>query len=294
MQTPTTHNAVHNNAVSDAPFDAAHSATPGAPAWLTRRVAVVTGGASGLGAATAHALQAAGARVALLDCDSAAVQAAARALGVAGYAADVTDDAGMEQVFAQIRTELGPVQILVNCAGVADPGSVVRKGQAMALSAFERVVEINLLGSINAVRCAVPQMIEARTQEGTALAAFHDAQAGVIINTASIAAFDGQVGQAAYAASKGGCAGMVLPLARELGEYGIRVMGIAPGVFETPMTLNLSPASRAVVFAAVPPFPPRPGRAEEFAMLVLSIIGNSMLNGEVIRLDDGLRMPARL
>jgi NAD(P)-dependent dehydrogenase (short-subunit alcohol dehydrogenase family) len=192
----------------------------------------------------------------------------------------------MERVFEQIREALGPVYILVNCAGVADPGSVVRKGQAMPLAIFERVLEINLLGSINAVRCAVPQMIEAR--------AGAEAQAGVIIHTTSIAAFDGQIGQAAYAASKGGCAGMVLPLARELGEYGIRVMGIAPGVFETPMTLNLAPASRDVVFAAVPPFPRRAGRAEEFAALALSIIGNPMLNGEVIRLDGALRMPARL
>ena len=253
---------------------------------LTHRVAVVTGGASGLGAATAVALRHAGARVALLDLDAQAVQLAAQAMGVAGYAADVTDDAGMERVFEQIREELGPVYLLVNCAGVADPGSVVRKGKAIPLASFERVVEINLLGSINAVRCAVPQMIEARVDQGT--------QAGVIINTTSIAAFDGQMGQAAYAASKGGCAGMVLPLARELGEHGIRVMGIAPGVFETPMTMNLSPASREVVFAAVPPFPPRAGRAEEFAALVMSIVDNPMLNGEVIRLDGGLRMPARL
>lgn len=253
---------------------------------LNNRVAVVTGGASGLGAATAAALRQAGARVALIDLSAQAVQMTAQSLGVAGYAADVADDAGMEQVFEQIREALGPVYFLVNCAGVADPGSVVRKGEAMPLSNFERVVEINLLGSINAVRCAVPQMIGARAGE--------DAEAGVIINTASIAAFDGQMGQAAYAASKGGCAGMVLPLARELGEYGIRVMGIAPGVFETPMTMNLPPASRDVVFAAVPPFPKRPGHAEDFAALILAIIANPMLNGEVIRLDGGLRMPARL
>ncbi|MBH1977162.1 MULTISPECIES: SDR family NAD(P)-dependent oxidoreductase [unclassified Simplicispira] len=253
---------------------------------LSNRVAVVTGGASGLGAATALALRNAGARVVLLDRDTQAVQATAQALGVAGYTADVAQDEAMEAAFAQLRTEQGPVSILVNCAGVAHPGSVVRKGQAMPLAEFERVVEINLLGTINAVRCAVPQMIEARSGP--------TAEAGVIIHTASIAAFDGQVGQAAYAASKGGCAGMVLPLARELGDYGIRVMGIAPGVFETPMTLNLAPASRAVVFSAVPPFPQRPGQADEFAALVLAIIDNPMLNGEVIRLDGGLRMPARL
>ncbi len=253
---------------------------------LNQRVAVVTGGASGLGAATAKALRDAGARVALLDVNASAVRDAAQELGVAGYAVDVADDAGMERTFEQIRDALGPVYILVNCAGIAAPASVVRKGEAMPLASFERVLAVNLLGSINAIRCAVPQMIEARAGD--------DAQAGVVIQTASIAAFDGQMGQAAYAASKGGCAGLVLPLARELGEFGIRVMGIAPGVFETPMTLNLEPASRDIVFAAVPPFPKRAGRAEEFAALALCIVGNSMLNGEVIRLDGALRMPARL
>jgi NAD(P)-dependent dehydrogenase (short-subunit alcohol dehydrogenase family) len=248
-------------------------------------VAVVTGGASGLGAATVRALHAAGARVALIDRDAAVVEAAASAMGVAGFAADVADADCIEAAFNEIAAQLGRSAILVNCAGVADPGSVVRRGVAMPLAEFRRVIEINLLGAINCIRCAVPQMIEGRTG---------DAQDGVIVNTASIAAFDGQMGQAAYAASKGGVAGMVLPLARELGEHGIRVMGIAPGVFETPMTMNLAPKSRDVVFAAVPPFPKRPGQASEFAALVLAIIANPMLNGEVIRLDGGLRMPARI
>lgn len=249
------------------------------------KVAVVTGGASGLGAATAQALRAAGARVVLIDRDAAAVEAAASRIGATGFAADVADAEGIEAVFAQVEARLGRTALLVNCAGIADPGSVVRRGVAMPLAAFRRVVEINLLGAINCIRCAVPQMIEGR---------IGDAEAGVIVNTASIAAFDGQMGQAAYAASKGGVAGMVLPLARELGEHGIRVMGIAPGVFETPMTLNLAPRSREVVFAAVPPFPKRPGQADEFAALVLAIVANPMLNGEVIRLDGGLRMPARV
>ena len=252
---------------------------------LTGRVAVVTGGASGLGAATARALAQAGARVAVLDRDGAAAQGTAEAIGAQGWSLDVADDAGAESVFAEILARLGPVSILVNCAGIADPGSVVRQGKAMPLDEFRRVVEVNLLGAINCIRCAVPQMIEARVQEQ---------EAGVIVNTASIAAFDGQMGQAAYAASKGGVAGMVLPLARELGNYGIRVMGIAPGVFATPMTLGLPERSREVVFAARPPFPPRPGQPEEFAALVLAILDNPMLNGEVIRLDGGLRMPARL
>ena len=249
------------------------------------RVAVVTGGASGLGAATAQALRAAGAQVALIDRDAAAVMAVAAVMGATGFAADVSDAGAIEAVFAQIDARLGHTALLINCAGIADPGSVVRRGVAMPLAAFRRVIEINLLGAINCIRCAVPQMIEGR---------LGDAEAGVIVNTASIAAFDGQMGQAAYAASKGGVAGMVLPLARELGEHGIRVMGIAPGVFETPMTLNLSPQSRDVVFAAIPPFPKRPGQADEFSALVLAIITNPMLNGEVIRLDGGLRMPARV
>lgn len=249
---------------------------------LQGRVAVVTGGASGLGAAVAHALQACGAQVVALD----RAAPADAPQGVDWMAVDVADDDAMERAFERIRERHGPVYVLVNCAGVAQPGSVVRKGQAMPLAEFEQVLAVNLLGSINAIRCAVPQMIEARRDPS--------AQAGVVINTASIAAFDGQVGQAAYAASKGGCAGMVLPLARELGEWGIRVMGIAPGVFETPMTLGLAPASREIVFSAVPPFPRRAGRPEEFARLVLDIVFNPMLNGEVIRLDGGLRMPARL
>ncbi len=249
---------------------------------LQGRVAVVTGGASGLGAAAARALQARGAQVVALDRTA----PADAPQGIAWMAADVSDDEAMEQAFERIRERHGSVYVLVNCAGVAQPGSVVRKGQAMPLAEFEQVIAVNLLGSINAIRCAVPQMIEARQDPSV--------QAGVVINTASIAAFDGQVGQAVYAASKGGCAGMVLPLARELGEWGIRVMGIAPGVFETPMTLGLAPASREVVFSAVPPFPRRAGRPEEFARLVLDIVFNPMLNGEVIRLDGGLRMPARL
>ncbi len=252
---------------------------------LDGRVAVVTGGASGLGAAAAQALHGRGAQVVVLDRtggspDEMPVE------GIVHIAVDVSDDAAMEQAFELIRERHGPVHVLVNCAGVACPGSVVRKGLAMPLAEFEQVLAVNLLGTLNAVRCAVPQMIDARTDP----AAF----AGVVINTASIAAFDGQVGQAAYAASKGGCAGMVLPLARELGEWGIRVMGIAPGVFATPMTLELPPASREVVFSAVPPFPKRPGTPAEFARLVLEIVFNPMLNGEVIRLDGGLRMPARL
>lgn len=256
------------------------------------KVAVVTGGASGLGYASAAALAAVGARVVLLDRDAQAVASAAQALGsgAVGHGLDVTQDIAVEQFFERLHDTVGPVSVLVNCAGIAEPGNVVRQGQAMPLATFEHVVAVNLLGIINCIRCAVPQMINARIDTGLPT----DAEAGVIINTASIAAFDGQMGQAAYAASKGGVVGMVLPLARELGEYGIRILGIAPGVFETPMTLCLPQRSREVVFAAMPPYPQRPGHPQEFAQLVLAMVENPMLNGEVVRLDGGLRMPARV
>lgn len=255
---------------------------------LKGRVAVVTGGTSGLGEATARRLAASGAKLAVLDVDAARAADFAARTGMLAIAADVADELAIEAAFDRVAAELGPVSILVNCAGIAAPGSVVRKGAPMPLDEFRRVVDVNLLGALNCIRCAVAQMINAaRGSDG-------GAEAGVIVNTASIAAYDGQVGQAAYAASKGGVAGMVLPLARELGEFGIRIMGIAPGVFETPMTLNLPPKSRDTVFAAVPPYPRRPGLPEEFAHLVQAIIENPMLNGEVIRLDGGLRTPARL
>ncbi|MCC5999411.1 MAG: SDR family NAD(P)-dependent oxidoreductase [Pararhodobacter sp.] len=251
------------------------------------RVAVVTGGGSGLGAATALALHRAGARVVVLDADAGAVQAAGNDQGLVAYHADVSDEAGIEALFSLIEAQQGPVSVLVCCAGIATPGAVVRKGAPMPLEEYRRVVEVNLIGTLNCVRCAVPQMINHRADD--------QAEAGgVIVLTASIAAEDGQVGQAAYAASKGGVAGMVLPLARELGDHGIRVMGIAPGVFSTPMTEGLPERSRAVVFSAVPPFPKRAGQAGEFADLVLAILANPMLNGTTIRLDGALRMPARL
>lgn len=260
---------------------------------LKGRVAVVTGGTSGLGEATARRLAASGARLAVLDVDAARVAQFSFRTGMLAIAADVADEKAVEAAFDRVAVELGPVSILVNCAGIATPGSVVRKGAPMPLDEFRRVIDVNLLGTINCIRCAVAQMINAARG---ADAGSHDTlkEAGVIVNTASIAAYDGQVGQAAYSASKGGVAGMVLPLARELGDFGIRIMGIAPGVFETPMTLNLPPKSRDTVFAAVPPYPKRPGLPHEFAQLVQAIIENPMLNGEVIRLDGGLRMPARL
>ena len=254
---------------------------------IRNRTAAVTGAAAGLGRAVAEMLLRAGARVALLDRSAEAVAATAASGGGRAMALDVTDEAGAVAVFDKIRAELGPVSILVNCAGIAQPGSVVRKGLPMPLDEFRQVVEVNLLGTINTMRLAVEQM--AATPRTTT-----DDEAGVIVNTASIAAFDGQIGQAAYAASKAGVAALTLPMARELGDLGIRVMCVAPGVFATPMTLDLPQKSRDVLFAAKPPFQQRPGRPEEFASVVRSIIEAPMLNGEVIRLDGGLRMPARL
>jgi NAD(P)-dependent dehydrogenase (short-subunit alcohol dehydrogenase family) len=255
--------------------------------WLRDRIAVVSGGASGLGAATTMALHAAGARVVVLDSDVQAIASISEKLSaVFEYTVNVADDDAMEAIFAQIEREVGPVSILICCAGIANPGSVVRSGSPMPLEEFIQVVNVNMFGTLNCIRCAVPQMINNRKSESV--------EAGVIVLTSSIAAFDGQIGQAAYSASKGAVAGMVLPLARELGDLGVRVMGIAPGVFLTPMTESLPQKSREIVFSAVPPFPKRPGKAEEFAELALSIIRNPMLNGDTIRLDGGLRMPSKL
>lgn len=255
---------------------------------LAGRVAVVTGGASGLGLGTARMLRDAGATVVILDVDAGRVAEAAAAQAVHGLALDVSDDAAAEACFDEIEASYGPVSILICCAGIATPGSIVRRGEPMDMAEFRRVLDVNLMGSLNCIRCVVPQMI----RRGRAMP--DGTEAGTIVLTSSIAAFDGQVGQAAYAASKGGVAGMVLPLARELGEQGIRVAAIAPGVFRTPMTEGLPQKSRDVVFAALPPFPRRAGTAEEFADAVRFIIGNPMVNGETIRLDGGLRMPARL
>lgn len=254
---------------------------------LAGRVAVVTGGTSALGAATASILRRAGAQVALIDDDAHALSVVGALVDAHTFVANLVDGPDTEQAFDDIKGMLGCVSILVNCAEAEESRAVVQLGLAMPLDAFRRLIEANLLSAINCIRCAVPQMIEGRSSLAD--------EAGVIVNTASIAASDGQAGQVAYAASKGGVAGMVLPLARELGEHGIRVMGIAPGAFEAQMKTQTSvPSLEGFTPAPMPPFPQRPGRADEFAALVLAIVGNTMLNGEVIRLDGGLRMPAGL
>jgi NAD(P)-dependent dehydrogenase (short-subunit alcohol dehydrogenase family) len=247
--------------------------------------ALISGGASGLGRATAAALVAAGAKVALLDIDGAAAEATAKELGGLGLACDVTDAEATERAVATARDRHGAARIVVNCAGIGRAGRIVdRDGKPMPLEQFQRVVTVNLIGSFNLLRLAAADMI--------GLDPLDDGERGVILLTASIAAYDGQIGQVAYSASKGGIVGLTLPAARELARYGIRVAAIAPGVFATPILAGLPQPAQDSLAAGVP-FPQRLGRPDEYAALALHICGNTMLNGEVIRLDGALRMPPR-
>lgn len=249
-------------------------------------VAVVTGGASGLGRATAARLVAAGARVVLLDLPGSAGAATAAELG-SGAAFAPTDVTSESDVTAALDTAaaLGPIRIAVNCAGIGTPGRVISgKGAVLPLEQFTRVVTVNLIGTFNVIRLAAERIAATEPVDG---------ERGVIVNTASAAAFDGQIGQAAYSASKGGVVGMTLPIARDLADKLIRVMTIAPGLFKTPMLEGLPEEAQASLGAQVP-HPSRLGRPDEYAALVEHIVVNPMLNGEVIRLDGGLRMPAKL
>ncbi|MBV9539285.1 MAG: SDR family NAD(P)-dependent oxidoreductase [Acidisphaera sp.] len=247
--------------------------------------AVVTGGASGLGAATAEALASAGAKVAVLDLNEAAAQATAGRIGGIAVRCDVADAASGESAMQAAREAHGAARLLVNCAGIGTAARVVGRDGPMKLADFERVVRVNLLGTFNMLRLAAAAM-NALPPAG------EDAERGVIVNTASIAAYDGQIGQTAYAASKGGIASLTLPAARELARFGVRVMTIAPGLFHTPMMAEL-PADIQQSLGASVPYPSRLGQPWEFAALVLHIVGNRMLNGEVIRLDGALRMAPR-
>ena len=250
------------------------------------RTAVVTGGASGLGRATACALHAAGASVALIDLPGAAGERAAAALGErAGFfPADVTSGDGLAAAVAAAEEALGAIHIAVNCAGVATSGRVLnRENLALPLEAFESVVRINLVGTFNLLRLAAARMAGRPPEDG---------ERGVIVLTASVAAFEGQIGQAAYSASKGGVVALTLTAARDLARAGIRVTAIAPGLFDTPM-LGLLPDEAKQHLAAGIPHPRRLGRPEEFAALVRHIVENPMINGEVIRLDGALRMPPK-
>jgi NAD(P)-dependent dehydrogenase (short-subunit alcohol dehydrogenase family) len=243
--------------------------------------AIVTGGGSGLGAAVACALADAGAKVAVLDINEEAARATAQAVGGVAIACDVRDAASAEAAIAAARDAHGVARVLVNCAGVGTPGRAVGREGPLPLADFEKVVGINLIGTFNLTRLAASDMF--------GLDALADGERGVIVNTASVAAFDGQIGQPAYAASKGGVAAMTLPLAREFSSKGIRVMTIAPGIFSTPMLRGLSQEVQDALGQSVP-FPKRLGQPEEFAALVMHIVANTMLNGEVIRLDGAIRM----
>ncbi|MFP3515312.1 SDR family NAD(P)-dependent oxidoreductase [Pseudomonas sp. SIMBA_077] len=251
---------------------------------IENKVFIVTGGASGLGAATAERLAKAGAKVMLVDLNAEAVAAQATRLGVQSTVADISQaDAAQAAVNATVAA-FGQVNGLVNCAGIVRGEKILGKNGPHALENFNQVINVNLIGSFNMLRLAAAAIAET--------AADADGERGVIINTASVAAFDGQIGQAAYAASKGAIASLTLPAARELARFGIRVMTIAPGIFETPMMAGMTPEVRDSLAAGVP-FPPRLGKPCEYASLALHIIENSMLNGEVIRLDGALRMAAK-
>ncbi len=246
--------------------------------------ALVSGGASGLGRATARALAASGARVAILDINEPAAIEAAREIGGLGLACDVADAAATERAVAAARDTHGPARIAVACAGIGPAARIVGRDGAMPLDQFRRVIEINLIGSFNLLRLAAADM--------TGLDALDDGERGLIVLTASIAAYEGQIGQAAYSASKGGIVGLTLPAARELARSGIRVMAIAPGIFATPMLQALPQDVQDSLGASVP-FPSRLGHPDEYAALVLDICRNPMLNGSVIRLDGALRMAPR-
>ena len=246
--------------------------------------AIVTGGGSGLGAATAEALARAGARVAVLDIDEAAAARVAAAIGGTAQRCDVSDAASAEAAVAAARAAHGPARVLVNCAGIGPAARIVGRDGAMKLDAFARVVAVNLLGTFNLLRLAAAEMAALDPLDGT--------ERGVIVNTASIAAYEGQIGQAAYAASKAGVVGLTLPAARELARHAIRVVTIAPGLFATPMLRGLPQEVQDSLGASVP-HPARLGRPEEFAELALHVCANPMLNGETIRLDGALRMAPR-
>lgn len=243
--------------------------------------AIVTGGASGLGGATAERLAKAGAKVTIFDLNVEQGNAHAKAIGGHFIKVDVTDEDSVEAALTEAEGVHGKARILVNCAGVATPGKAFdREGKPAPLKDFTKVVTINLIGTFN-----VASKFAARVHKEERIGE----ECAVIINTASVAAFDGQIGQAAYAASKGGVVGLGLPLAREFARFGIRVMTIAPGIFWTPMLAGLPQEAQDSLGTQVP-FPSRLGKPEEYAQLVESIVNNPMLNGEVIRLDGAIRM----
>jgi len=253
---------------------------------LKESCAVVTGGASGLGLAVAGRIARAGGKVTLLDVNEAQGAAAAAALGggAAFIATDVTDESAVNDAIDRARQHMGGVNTAVNCAGIGAPGRLVGKQGAMAAAFFRKMIEINLVGTVLIAKAAAVVM-QQNAPNGAG-------ERGVIVMTASVAAFDGQIGQVAYAASKGGIVAMTLPMARELASSGIRVMTVAPGLFATPMLVGL-PQEAQDSLAKQTPFPPRLGQPDEYAAMVGHILENTMLNGETIRLDGAIRMAPR-
>jgi len=249
------------------------------------RVALVTGGASGLGLATALAFQQRGWRVAVLDRNQERLDEVKQQHGCDAFCCDVTLAQEIESVVQRVVQTCGAIHANVNCAGIAPAARVVSREGAQPLDAFESVIKVNLLGTFNVLRVVAEQMLKQDTLN-------EDGERGVIINTASVAAFDGQIGQAAYSASKGGVAAMTLPIARELSRFGVRVMAIAPGIMQTPMMAGMPESVQDSLHASVP-FPARMGHPQEFAHLACHIVENTYLNGEVIRLDGSIRMPAK-
>jgi NAD(P)-dependent dehydrogenase (short-subunit alcohol dehydrogenase family) len=246
--------------------------------------AIVTGGASGLGAACARSLAAAGARVAVFDLNAKGAAEVAIDINGIAIACDVSDSAAAEAGVQKAAADHGPARILINCAGIGPAKRIVGRDGPMPLADFERVIRINLIGTFNMMR-----LVTAAMQPLPPLA---DGERGVIVSTASVAAFEGQIGQAAYAASKGGVAALTMPAAREFAQSGIRVLAIAPGIFGTPMLRALPQEVQDSLGASVP-FPKRLGNPSEFAALAMHCVRNSYLNGEVIRLDGALRMAPR-
>lgn len=246
---------------------------------------IVTGGASGLGAAVARAMAAAGARVGIFDLNAGLGEALAAELGGAFALVDVTDEASVVAGFRTLREKLGQERVLVNCAGIGPAAKTLSRGQTHDMALFAKVIAVNLIGAFQCAAHAALGMTEAEPLNA-------DGERGVIVNTASVAAYDGQIGQVAYAASKGGVVSMTLPMARDLSAKGVRVATIAPGIFRTPMLETLPEDVQASLGAQVP-FPSRLGEPAEFAALARHIVENSMLNGEVIRLDGAIRMAPR-
>jgi len=248
--------------------------------------AVVTGGASGLGRATADRIVAGGGRVTLLDRPASAGAEVARQLGrnALFVAADVTSADEVAQALRQAKERFGAIHVLVNCAGIGAAQKTLGKQGPARLDDFTRVIQVNLIGTFNCIRLAAAGMAENTPNA--------DGERGVIVNTASVAAFDGQIGQAAYSAAKGGIVGLTLPVARDLADLGIRVVTIAPGLFDTPLLASLPEPVRASLAKQVP-FPSRLGRPAEYAALAMHVIENTMLNGETIRLDGAIRMQPR-